>query len=325
MSLPRIVLMTTGGTIAGAADARSEPGGYTAGTVGGDALLASVPGILERADVIVEPCLALDSKNMQPNDWLTVAHAARELLEREDVAGLVVTHGTDTLEETALFLDLLLPAGKPLVVTGAMRPSDAVSADGPANLLDAVRVAIDPASHGRGVLVVFAEDILPARGVAKTHAHRTGAFAAADGPEGATRPAVRYFRAPAERGDPLPWPDGDLPPVGIVHMAAGTPPEVMGALVGLGMRGLVLALTGNGSVADAWVEPIRKLTREGIPVVRSSRCGRGHIALRRIDVELGTMAGGSLSPAQARAALMLALAGGDATQFARIAQTDHSS
>src|SRR5690606_33551098 len=184
MALPRIALLTTGGTIAGAADAASGPDGYTAGTVAGEALLAAVPGLRERADIVVEPCLALDSKNMAPQHWLAIAQAARGLIAREDVAGLVLTHGTDTLEETALFLELLLPAAKPVVLTGAMRPADAVSADGPANLLDAVRVVIDPAAHGRGTLVAFAEHILPARGLRKAHATSMDAFAALDGPVG---------------------------------------------------------------------------------------------------------------------------------------------
>src|SRR5690554_270598 len=178
MSLPKIVLLTTGGTIAGAADTASGPDAYTAGIVAGEALLAAVPGARERADIAVEPCLALDSKNMTPQHWLTIAQTARALIAREDVTGLVLTHGTDTLEETALVLELLLPAAKPVVITGAMRPADAVSADGPGNLLDAVRVAIDPAAHGRGTLVAFAEHILPARGLRKRHATGVDAFAA---------------------------------------------------------------------------------------------------------------------------------------------------
>lgn len=308
MSLPRVVLLTTGGTIAGATDAASGPDSYTAGTIAGETLLAAAPGIRERADISVVPCLALDSKNMSPEDWTTIARTARAALEREDVAGLVVTHGTDTLEETALFLDLVLPTTKPVVITGAMRPSDAVSADGPANLLDALRVAIDPASAGRGVLIVFSEYILPARGTGKAHATRLDAFAAKDGPAGTTRPTVRFFGLPAPRGEAHPLPDGELPRVDIVHMAAGISPEWLKTAIGLGARGVVLALTGNGSVPDAWAQPIRTLTASGIPVVRATRCGQGHVSHRSLDVELATLAAGRLSPAQARVALMLTLA-----------------
>lgn len=322
MTLPRIVLLTTGGTIAGAADAASGPDDYTAGTIAGETLLASVPGVRERADIVVEPCLALDSRDMSPDDWITVARAARELIAREDVTGVVVTHGTDTLEETALALELLLPAAKPVVLTGAMRPADAVSPDGPANLLDAVRVAIDPSARGRGALVVFAEQILPARGVRKAHAGRLDAFAATDGAVGATRPEVRFFRPPAPRSEALPWPDTQLPRVEVVFVAAGTSPQWLDAACDMGARGIVLALTGNGSVPDAWREPIRRVTHAGVPVVRASRCGAGFVGHRRVDVELGTVAAGRLSPAQARVALSLAIAGADASAFAPIALTE---
>lgn len=325
MSLPKIALLTTGGTIAGVSDAASGPDAYTAGIVAGEALLAAVPGLRERADIVVEPCLALDSKNMTPDHWLTIAQAARSLIAREDVAGLVVTHGTDTLEETALFLELLLPAAKPVVITGAMRPSDAVSADGPGNLLDAVRVAIHPAAHGRGTLVAFAEHILPARGLRKAHATSVDAFVALDGPVGSTRPEVRFFRPPAPRSELLPWPDADLPRVDILHMAAGISPEWLEAARGFGTRGVVLALTGNGSVPDAWREPVRQLVHDGIPVVRATRCGDGFVPSRRLDVELGTFAAGRLGPAQARVALSLALAAQDAAAFGRVALTSQAS
>ncbi|MDX5363750.1 MAG: asparaginase, partial [Pseudazoarcus pumilus] len=236
-----------------------------------------------------------------------------------------LTHGTDTLEETALFLELLLPAAKPVVVTGAMRPSDAVSADGPANLLDAVRVAIDPAAHGRGTLVAFAEHILPARGLRKVQATSVDAFAALDGPVGSTRPDVRFFRPPAPRPELLPWPDADLPRVDIIHVAAGTSPAWLEAARAMGANGIVLTLPGNGSVPDAWREGVRALTQQGVPVVRATRCGDGFVAHRRLDVELATLAAGRLSPAQARVALMLALAAGDAAAFSRVALTAHSS
>ena len=325
MALPKIALLTTGGTIAGAADAASGPEGYTAGTVAGEALLAAVPGLRERADVIVEPCLALDSKNMTPDHWLSVARTARGLIAREDVAGVVLTHGTDTLEETALFLELLLPAAKPVIVTGAMRPSDAVSADGPSNLLDAVRVAIDPAAHGRGTLVTFAEHILPARGLRKAHATSVDAFAALDGPVGSTRPDVRFFRPPTPRPELLPWPDADLPRVETLHVAAGTSPDWLDAARGMGAKGVVLALPGNGSVPDTWRDAVRASVRDGVPVVRATRCGDGFVANRRLDVELGTLAAGRLSPAQARVALTLALAAQDTAAFSRVALTAHIS
>lgn len=321
MSLPRIVLLTTGGTIAGASDTTSGPGEYTAGALAGETLLDAVPGILERADIHVEPCLAIDSKNMTPNDWMRIANDAREILERADIDGLVIAHGTDTLEETALYLELVLPAAKPVVLTGAMRPADAISADGPANLLDAVRVAIDPSAHGRGVLIVFHEQILPARGLRKSHALRLDAFSATDGPVGVTRPEIRFFVPPAPRAAVLPWPDAPLPQIEILSVSAGTSPEWLGAATHFGARGLVLALPGNGSVPEVWHDPIRQLTLSGLPVIRASRCHAGFITPRGLDLELGTFPTGCLSPAQARVALMLALASGNAEHFRNVALT----
>lgn len=321
MSLPRIALLTTGGTIAGSSDATSGPGEYTAGALAGETLLDAVSGILERADIRVEPCLAIDSKNMTPDDWTHIANDARAILERADIDGLVIAHGTDTLEETALYLELVLPAAKPVVLTGAMRPADAISADGPANLLDAVRVAIDPSASGRSALVVFHEQILPARGLRKSHALQLGAFSATDGPVGATRPEIRFFRSPAPRAEALPWPDAPLPRIDILSVSAGTTPEWLEAVTRFGARGLVLSLPGNGSVPDVWHDPIRQLTRSGLPVIRASRCHAGFIGPRGLDLELGTFPAGRLSPAQARVALMLALAGGDAEHFRKIALT----
>ena len=319
MSLPRIALLTTGGTIAGASTPTSASDEYTAGTLTGETLLDAVPGILEQAQIHVEPCLALDSKNMTPDHWAHIAHAARALLERPDIDGVVITHGTDTLEETALYLELVLPAAKPIVLTGAMRPADAISADGPANLLDAVRLAIAPSAHGHGVLVVFHEHILPARGLRKSHALQLDAFSATDGPVGTTRPAIRFFQPPAPRAAVLPWPDGPLPHVDILPVSVGTSPQWLELATRAGARGLVLSLPGNGNVPDAWYEPIRQLGREGLPIIRASRCHAGFIDARGLDVDLGTHPAGRLSPTQARVALMLALAGGDVQDFRRVA------
>ena len=319
MSLPRIALLTTGGTIAGASTPTSGADEYTAGALTGETLLNAVPGILEHAEIHVESCLALDSKNMTPDHWAHIAHDARALLERADIDGLVITHGTDTLEETALYLELVLPAATPIVLTGAMRPADAISADGPANLLDAVRVAIAPSAHGRGVLVVFHEHILPARGLRKSHALQLDAFSATDGPIGTTRPELRFFQPSAPRAAVLPWPDAPLPHIDVLSVFAGTSPKWLEMATRAGARGLVLSLPGNGSVPDAWLDSIRQLTLGGLPVIRASRCHAGFIDTRGLDLELGTYPAGRLSPTQARVALMLTLAGGNAKHFRHIA------
>lgn len=326
MTPPRIVLLTTGGTIAGVSDPASGSEAYTAGVLDGNAIAAAIPDLADIATLEVQPCLSIDSRNATPDDWLTIANDALTVLARKDVDGLVITHGTDTLEETALFLDLVLPTGKPVVITGAMRPATAISADGPGNLRDALRVAGLPDSAGRGVLVVFNEKILPARGLRKTHATHIDAFDAADGPVGSARPDdPRYVADPAAHNAKLPIP-ASLPLVLILQLGAGTPPELADAAAGLGARGLVLALTGNGSVPAAWEEKVAELTGNGVAVVRTTRCAEGFIAPRSDDA-LGCWPAGVLPPSQARVALMLALTQGDAAEsvFRRIAGVVQSS
>ena len=326
MTPPRIVLLTTGGTIAGVSDSGTAEA-YTAGVLDGTAIAAAIPDLASLVTLEVQPCLSIDSRDATPADWLSMARAARAVLAREEVAGLVISHGTDTLEESALFLDAVLPAGKPVVMTGAMRPATAISADGPANLRDALRVAALPASAGHGVLVVFNEQILAASGLRKAHATHINAFANQDGPLGTTRPgAPRYFAPPPPHAEALPLPE-TLPQVCILHAGAGSSPELATAAVGLGASGLVLALSGNGSVPAAWEKTLQALSAQGIALVRGTRCAQGFIAARDDDERCGSWPAGRLSAAQARVALMLALTQGAAARqvFSRMAGTAQSS
>ena len=310
---PNIVLLATGGTIAGTIDPDGRS--YTAGVLSPDALLAQAPGVATFANLQCESCLALDSKDMDAADWMHIAHTTRELLARASVDGVVIAHGTDTLEETAQFLELTFDSDKPVVLTGAMRPADAISADGPANLYDAIRVAADAESRGRGVLVCMNEAIFAGGTVRKNHAHRVDAFTSRNGSLGHARPAVR-FHTPGSRPRSymnLPPQANVLPVVETLHVGAGSSPALAEAAVRHGRaRGLVLALPGNGSVPKSWESTISRLIEDGITIVRASRCAESFIGPTTIDERLHTWPAGRLSAAQARVTLILALATGNA-------------
>jgi L-asparaginase len=303
----KLALLSTGGTIAGAGPAAE----YVAGALSGQALLSAVPEVAQLANWHVEECMALDSKDMQPQHWLHIAHSAAQLLARADIDGLVITHGTDTLEETAAFLDFTLACDKPVILTGAMRPASAVAADGPGNLLDAARLALHPEAAQTGVLVCFGEKILTARSARKASGFALGAFDATDGPVGRTRPEIKWFGQPAKPQAPLPLllpsPESRLSPVETLHVGAGSSPELAQIALRCGALGLVLALPGNGSLPDTWQETVQAIISSGYPVVRASHCGASDIRPRTVDAITGSWPAGILSPAAARVALMLTL------------------
>ncbi len=308
---PTLALITTGGTIAGAAASKTDTTGYVAGSLGAAALLAAVPELGDVAELQAEELFALDSKDMTPAHWLALAHRVRARLDDPAIAGVVVTHGTDTLEESAYFLDRVLAGDKPVVLTGAMRPATALSADGPMNLYEAVRVAADPASAGRGVLVAFAGTILPAASARKQRGE-LAAFAgdACGRIEAAT--TVRYFAPPVPRRPAVALPAtlAELPRVDLLYVAAGSAPDLLDAAVGAGACGIVLVLPGNGSLPDYWEEAVVRTAAAGVAVVRASRCVGGTVSARSVDERLGTRPAGRLTPAAARIELMLELAAG---------------
>ncbi|QTQ36335.1 L-asparaginase II [Aromatoleum petrolei] len=273
-----------------------------------------MPPLADVAQIRAEQLFSLDSKDMQPAHWLALGRRVRALLDDPAIDGIVITHGTDTLEETAAFLDLTLAAAKPVVLTAAMRPATALSADGPMNLYNAACVAAHPDSRGRGVLVSFGDAILPARGVRKRETHRLDAFGSASaGAIGQTDP-LRYFAPPpagARLCLQLPPDLADLPRVDVLYVGAGTPPALVDVMIADGARGLVLALPGNGSLPEAWEAPLAAAGARGIPVIRASRAGTGPVGHKALDDRLGTRAAGELPASQARVALMLALAAGD--------------
>lgn len=309
---PHIVVLATGGTIAGAADPRSKAA-YNAGAVSAEALLAAVPGADGIARLTTEQVAAIGSQDMSGTIWLALAGRIAALDADPTVDAILVTHGTDTMEETALFLDLTHGGETPVVMVGAMRPSTATSADGPANLMAALMVAASPESRGRGVVVVLNDVIHGARDVTKTSTTALETFQSPNvGPLGRVTPnGVRYFAPPPSRLPALPRPAA-LPPVTILHAYAGMDDLLVQAAVAAGVRGLVLAGVGDGNAPGPVIATLAQAAKAGIAGVRASRCPTGPV-LRNIEVSddaLGLVASGHLNPAKARVLLQLLLANG---------------
>jgi L-asparaginase len=314
--LPRIAVLATGGTIAGAAADATNTSGYQAGVVGVDQLLAAVPALSTVARIAPEQIASIDSKDMAMPLWTTLAQRINTLLAADDIDGVVVTHGTDTLEETAYLLHLTIKSDKPVVLTAAMRPASALSADGPLNLLNAVTVAAHAGSRGQGVLVAFNNRIHSARDVVKTSTYAVDAF---QSPEIGALGWVQDGRVEFQRGVVRPhtlatefviapsWPQ-----VEIVVSYAGVSRFAVDAAVAAGVRGIVVAGTGNGSIHVAMLQALGDAASQGVAVVRASRVGSGHVMHNgaAADDALGFISAGSLNPYKARVLLMLALAAG---------------
>ena len=305
--MPLVVILATGGTIAGTAASSTDTTGYRAGALGVDALIGAVPALAAHR-LEAESVAAIDSKDMDAATWQRLAEHVAAHLARPEVDGIVITHGTDTLEETAYFLHRVLAPLKPVVLTAAMRPASAISADGPANLLDAVTVA--EAAGARGVSVVFGGAAWHPVGLRKVHTLQTAAFAASDcGPIARLEGGVlRMFRAwPV--GEPLGLariaaPADAWPAVEIVLNHAGADGRMVDAAVAAGTRGLVVAGTGHGSMSERLQAALARARDAGVAVLRASRCAFGPVlASGAGDVE----AAGELSAVQARVELQLKL------------------
>jgi L-asparaginase len=300
-----IVILGTGGTIAGTAASADDAVGYTAAQIGIGHLIAAVPALREQ-DLECEQIAQLDSKDMDVATWQALAARAAYHLARAEVGGVVVTHGTDTLEETAYFLHRVLAPFKPLVLTAAMRPATSVAADGPQNLFDAVSTARD--AQARGVLVAVAGRVWAGAEVRKVHSYRTDAFAAGDaGPLASIEEGrLRWWReAPRSAAlglahiarDAAQWPR-----VEVVMNHAGANGLLVDALVAQGVHGIVAAGTGNGTLHRDLEAALLRAQIAGVQVLRSTRCAAGPVigsALLR--------SAGALSPVQARVELMLEL------------------
>jgi len=309
-----VVILATGGTIAGSAETQTQAG-YTSGQVGVEVLIAAVPQITDLAKVSGEQIANVGSQDMSDAIWLKLAKKINELQTDKDVDGIVITHGTDTIEETGYFLNLVVKGDKPVVMTAAMRPSTALSADGPLNIFNAVAVAADPEARGRGVLIVVNDDIHGARSIIKTsptdiqtfHSPETGLI-------GASLYGVnRFFRAPFRHHTSTSEFSlkgaKSLPRVDVIYITADVSADLIDAAVKNGAKGLVTAGVGNGNMTAPALEAVKRAIKKGVVVVRASRVPTGAVG-RNVEVnddEVGTVASGELNPAKARVLLKLAL------------------
>ena len=301
-----IVILGTGGTIAGTAKTANDGVGYTAAQLRVEDLLAAVPALSGRR-LEAHQVAQLDSKDMDFATWQRLAGAVQEQLARPEVGGIVITHGTDTLEETAYFLHRVLAPAKPVVLTAAMRPATALAPDGPQNLFDAVQVAATPGAAG--VVVAFAGRVHDATQVRKTHSYRVDAFESVDGAivarveEGAVRLVGRWPVAEALGLARIARPPERWPRVEIVMNHAGATGAVVRALWAGGIDGLIAAGTGNGTLSNALDEALRDAQAGGVKVWRSTRCDAGPVmALPGL-----LPSAGALSPVKARIEMILAM------------------
>src|SRR6187399_1812546 len=312
--LPRVIILATGGTIAGAG-ASADRAGYTAGKIPIDDLIGVIQSVKNLADITGEQIASVGSKNMTVDIWTKLAIRANEIFAKNEADAIVVTHGTDTQEETAYFLDLVIPSDKPVVLTGSMRPATAISADGPKNLYDAITVAIDPKTKGRGVLVSFNEGIFDAREVMKLSTTKTNAFGSPNtGPVGQAYDGRVEFYSSSDREVKPKSPvtitkDTKLPRVDIVYMYADAPSDQIDMLVGKKVDGIVIAGVGNGNFNKAYMDAVKRAVAAGVIICRASRTPSGRVVLHDEinDDELGTIVSDDLTPQKARILLMLGL------------------
>lgn len=309
---PEVAVYATGGTIAGQAKAADQTS-YSAAKVGVNALVQAVPELANVANVSSEQVAQIGSQDMSDQVWLTLAKKINAECAKKD--GFVITHGTDTMEETAYFLNLTAKCDKPIVLVGAMRPSNALSADGPANLYNAVAVAADPTAKGKGVMVVMNDRVLGARDVMKTNTTGVETFQSPNAGQLATihNGKVLWDAAPVTKHTtqtPFDVSKLDkLPKVGIVYQHAGVEGVQAQALVDAKYDGIVTAGVGNGNLHQSTFPIIEKAAKDGIAIVRSSRVPTGSTTkdAEVDDAKYGFVSSGSLNPQKARVLLMLSL------------------
>jgi L-asparaginase type II len=306
---PRVHLVATGGTIASTNYYAADQG-----KVGVEQLLKAVPALDTVAAISAQQFANVGSSAITPAMWLALSRGIADTLRAHpDLAGVVVTHGTDTMEETAYFLDLTVADPRPVVVTGAMRPADGVGIDGPANLLNAVRVAVSPAARGRGAMILMNDEILAARDATKTNTVRPDAFAAPyRGDLGVADPERVVFHRAAERQGTFDLAGvRELPRVDVVYSYAGADGADVDALVAAGAKGIVVAATGRGSVPPVQRQALDRAIARGVVVVIGSRTGSGSVDVgqgtNRRTGGPGSLGTGDLNVQKARVLLMLAL------------------
>jgi len=312
MHKPNIVILATGGTIAGTA-ASATQAAYTPGVLTIDAMIAAVPGIDKLANVRGEQVSNVGSQDMSFEILLKLAKRINELTAKPDVDGIVITHGTDTMEESAYFLNLTVKTNKPVVMVGSMRPSTAVSADGPLNLYNAVGVAADPKAKGRGVLVVMNDQIHAARSLTKTNTTSVDSFMSPmHGVAGVANYGKNVFYG-MPVGKHTTQSEFDisnvkqLPRVDIIYADADMKADVIESSVAKGAKGIVIAGLGDGNMNKTSLDAAGRAVKQNVAVVRSSRVPTGIVGRNVEDDELGLVASNELNPPKARILLTLAL------------------
>ena len=315
-ALPKIKVLATGGTIAGA-QATQADAGYKSGTFSVDDLIKAVPQLKNIAELSGEQVANIGSQTMNHEVWLKLANRVNQVLASDDVDGVVITHGTDTMEETAYFLSLVVKSDKPVVLVGSMRPATAISADGPINLYNGVALAGSPEAKGRGPMVVLNDSIHYAREAQKMHTTHMDTFDSPNrGIAGVMNTGKAFFYSTITTRHTTHSEfscEGltveSLPLVVVVYSYVNLGGEFIDAIVEKGVKGIVLAGVGDGNTTDAAIAALERAAKKGVAVVRCSRTGSG-IVDRNVEInddKLGFIAGMELSAQKARILLMLGL------------------
>ncbi|HCO80668.1 type II asparaginase [Bacillus sp. (in: firmicutes)] len=312
-SLSNIKVLATGGTIAGSSDSNTDTTGYKSGALGIDKVIASVPQLKDIANVTGEQVANVGSENVDNALLLKLAKRVNQLLNDDQVDGIVVTHGTDTLEETAYFLHLVVKSNKPVVVVGSMRPASAISADGPLNLYHAVKIASTKEAKGKGVMVTLNDRIASARFITKTNTTTTDSFKSLEqGYIGEVAgEVVSFYNEPTRKHTADSEYDisklKELPQVDILYGYQNDQKYVYDAAVKAGAKGIVVAAAGNGTMSTEAINGATDAVKKDVVIVRSSRAGNGIVTHEKMDDEHHFVSSDSLNPQKARILLMLAL------------------
>ena len=310
-ALPTVAVLATGGTIAGAGSL-GKATNYKPGQLDVHALVDMAAGAHDIANVRAVQICNVNSDDITAADWLSLARAIDEMATDPGIDGFVITHGTDTLDETAYFLNLVAKTDKPIIVTGAMRPATATSPDGPMNLLQSIALAGNPQARGRGVMVVFSDGIFGGRDVRKISTFQTDAFSASDfGCMGYMIDGEPHFYNASSKAHTTATEFAiggieELPKVAVAYFTVDADPAVLDFYVESGARGIVIAGAGSGCYSKLWNERVVMLADAGVPIVRSSRIGAGMIT--HDDAYGGNLVtGNDLAPQKAAVLLRLAL------------------
>ncbi len=311
--LNNVKIIATGGTIAGSATSNTDTTGYQPGALGVETLIKAVPELEQVANVSGEQIANIGSNNMDNKTLLKLAKRINDLLKSKDVDGIVVTHGTDTLEETAYFLNLVVKSNKPVVIVGSMRPATAISADGPLNLYNAVKIAASKDAKNKGVLISLNDRIGSARYITKTNTTMTDTFQSEEqGYLGAIAGnKIFFYNEPTRKHTIKSVFDvsklDKLPQVDIIYSYQNDSRYFYDASVKAGAKGIIIAGEGNGLTSDTAFEGAKDAAKKGVIITRSSRVGNGIVTREKIDDENNFVTADSLNPQKARILTMLAL------------------